>query len=150
MSVALRWATSSARRCFRAAASAFFCALRRARSSRSAWTAASPSMADLCSMTARLGRISSTGADLVDLAELLGRDQPVRHHRAVDELRARVVGRGDQVAAAEEGAAQQVPTPGGVHDLLASDGQVAPASRPSEPPGPGFAFAFSASGVAGA
>ena len=126
MSVALRWAISSARRCFRSAASAFFWAFSAARASRSAWTAASPATAALVldGGERRLDFVHP-GADVVDLVQLLGGEEAVGHHRAVDQLRARVVGGRDQVAAAEPGVGEQVPPLARrLLDLLPGDRQV--------------------------
>ena len=78
------------------------------------------------------------GADGVDLGELLGREQPVGHHRPVDQLGPRVVGRRDQVAAAEPGVRPEVLALRRLLDLLAGDrhvvGRVQPGQRP-RPPG---------------
>ena len=46
-------------------------------------------------------------ADAVDLGQLLGSDQPLGHHRPVDQPGARIVGRRDQVAAAEPGIGEE-------------------------------------------
>src|SRR5262249_53925405 len=42
----------------------------------------------------------------MDFRELLGRQQPLRHHGAVDQFGSQVLGGRDEVAAAEPGAAQ--------------------------------------------
>src|SRR5262249_41418682 len=64
------------------------------------------------------------GADGVDLRELFGRDESLGDHRAVDELRARIVRGRDHVAPAEPGIAQQVPALRRFLDLDASDREV--------------------------
>ena len=64
------------------------------------------------------------GSDGVDLGQLLGCDEPLGDHRAIDELGSRVVGRRDQVTAAEPGVAQQAAALGRLLDLRTSDRQV--------------------------
>jgi len=102
--VGLPPATASARRCFRSAASAFFRALIRARSCFWACTARLAGHRRLV-LDRGLGRPHAVhlGPNSVDLDQVLRvRSVPV-DHRTIDELRPRIVGRRDQVAASEPG-----------------------------------------------
>ncbi len=124
MSLALRQATASACFCWRSAASAFFWALIRAL----LFLDPNGRLAGHGGLVRDrgLGRTDAVhlGADGVDLGQLLGCDQALGDHRAVDELGPRVVGRRDQVATAEPGVSEEIPALGGLLDFLTRDGQI--------------------------
>ena len=85
----------------RSAASAFFAALIRARSARSASTAAIARQVG-AGLDRLVGRSDAVHllADPVDLGQVLGREEPVGHQRPVDQPGPLVRGRRDPVAAA--------------------------------------------------
>ena len=75
-------------------------------------------------MPSMLGRARSISfADAVNLDELFRRDQPVSHHRPVDELGAQVIRRRNPVTAAEPRIGEQILALRRFDDLVARDRQ---------------------------